>query len=392
MEGPRGLKAQEFDSLCTLVNTVFRGDGVGRMEEQYPLLFAPDNYDELFVMVDEGVVVSHVGALTRDISVLGCRMSTMSIGAVATYESHRGRGLATQLMEAAVRKAVAQDAVLMPISGGRGLYTRLGAKRIGQYALYTVPRDTLPACDGPGSGETGADETAVGETDIQLAGPEDLHEMTRLYAEEPSRYVRSTADLRMAVDAAWICDRDGETVVIREEGRLVAYVAIQKRRPDRDDEARRARLAEIAGSRSALVRALPCLYDRYDVDYLEIVTTASDIELSSLLRPHGVTAAPQGFSGTVLVLQPERLLQVFEDYITDVLGRDVLTWDASADAVVFRCGKKDHAVATGDLGTLVFGVVPPDQDPIETIPPGLLRTALARVFPVQLPWYGFNFV
>lgn len=387
MEGPRGLKATEFDSLCTLINTVFRGDGVGRMEAQYPLLFAPENYDELFVIVDEGVVVSHVGALTRDISVLGCRMSTMSIGAVATYESHRGQGLATQLMEEAVRKAVAQDAVLMPISGGRGLYTRLGAKRIGQYALYTVPRDPLPAGDGPGVGKT-----AVGETDIQRACPEDLHEMTRLYAEEPSRYVRSTADLRMAVDAAWICDRDGETVAIREEGRLMAYAGIQKRRPDREDEARRARLAEIAGSRSALFRALPCLYDRYDVDYLEIVTTASDIELASLFRPHGVIAAPQGFTGTVLVLQPERLLQVFEDYIADVLGRGVLTWDVSADSVVFRCGDKDHAVATSDLGALVFGVVPPDEDPIETIPAGLLRTALESVFPVQLPWYGFNFV
>ncbi|MDD9949149.1 MAG: GNAT family N-acetyltransferase [candidate division Zixibacteria bacterium] len=382
MDGPRGLKAQEFDSLCTLVNTVFRGDGVGSMEKQYPLLFAPDNYDELFVMVDEGVVVSHVGALSRDISVLGCRMSTMSIGAVATYESHRGQGLATQLMEAAIRKAVEQDAVLMPISGGRGLYTRLGARRIGQYALFSVPRDTLPTGDG----------AAAGETEIRRAEAEDLHEMTRLYAEEPSRYVRSTADLRMAVDAAWICDRDGETVVILEDGRLVAYAGIQKRRPDREDEARRARLAEIAGSRSALLRSLPCLYDRYDVDYLEIVTTASDIELASLLRPHGVTAAPQGFSGTVLVLQPERLLQVFEDYITDVLGTDVLTWYASADSVVFRCGGKDHAVATSDLGALVFGVVPPDPDPIETVPSGLLKTALARVFPVQLPWYGFNFV
>lgn len=404
MEGPRGLKAQEFDSLCTLVNTVFRGDGVGRMEAQYPLLFAPENYDELFVMVDEGVVVSHVGALTRDISVLGCRMSTTSIGAVATYASHRGQGLATRLMETAIRKAVAQDAVLMPISGGRGLYTRLGAKRVGQYALYTVPRNTLPAGDGAAAGKTvaaddvpGEDSAAVvgttaGDTDIRRAEPGDLHEMTRLYAGEPSRYVRSTADLRMAVDAAWICDRDGETVVIREEGRLMAYAGIQKRRPDREDEARRARLAEIAGSRSALLRALPRLYDRYDVDYLEIVTTASDIELASLLRPHGVTAVPQGFSGTVLVLQPERLLQVFEDNIADVLGKGVLTWDATADSVVFRCGGTGHAVATSDLGALVFGVVPPDPDPIETVPPGPIRTALERVFPFQLPWYGFNFV
>lgn len=399
MEGPRGLKAQEFDSLCTLINTVFRSDGAGRMEEQYPLLFASENFDQLFVMVDDGVVVSHVGALTRDISVLGCRMSTMSIGAVATYESHRGRGLATQLMEEAVRKAVEQDAVLMPISGGRGLYTRLGANRIGQYAIYTIPRDTLPAGDGATPGDDvpagegpAAGKTAVGETDIRRAAPEDLHEMSRLYAEEPSRYVRSTADLRMAVDAAWICDRDGETVVIREEGRIVAYAGIQKRRPNREDEASRARLAEIAGSRSALVHALPHLYDRYGVDYLEIVTTASDNELASLLRPHGVTALPQGFTGTVLVLQPERLLQVFEEYIADVLGPGTLAWDVSGATVTCRCGGQAHPIATGDLGALVFGVVPPDPDPLGTVPSGPIRTALERVFPLQLPWYGFNFV
>ncbi len=376
MEGPRGLKVQEFESLCTLVNTVFRSDGAGRMEEQYPLMFTPENYDHLLVMVDDGVVVSHVGALTRDISVLGCRMSTMSIGAVATYESHRGQGLATRLMESAIRKALAQNAELMPISGGRGLYTRLGAKRIGQYALYAVNRDVLPAS----------------ETDVRRAEAADLPEMTRLYAEEPSRYVRSTADLGTAIEAEWICDHDGETVVIREGGPLVAYAGIQKRRSGGEDEASRARLAEIAGSRSALLRALPNLYDRYGVDCIEIVTTESDIELASLLRHHGVTAAPQGFNGTVLVLQPERLLRAFDEYIVDVLGPGMLAWDVSEETVVFQCGGQEHTIASCDLGPLVFGVIPPDEDPLETIPSGPFRTAVESVFPVQLPWYGFNFV
>ncbi len=376
MEGPRGLRAQEFESLCTLVNTVFRSDGAGRMEEQYPLMFTPENYDHVLVMVDDGVVVSHVGALTRDISVLGCRLSTMSIGAVATYESHRGQGLATRLMESAIRKALAQDAVLMPISGGRGLYTRLGAKRIGQYALYAVHRGFLP----------------VVETDVRRAEAADLPEMTRLYAVEPSRYVRSTSDFGTAVDAEWICDHDGETVVIREGGRLVAYAGIQKRRSGGEYEASRARLAEIAGSRSALLRALPNLFDRYGVDCIEIVTTDSDMELASMLRPHGVTAASQGFNGTVLVLQPERLLQVFEEYIGDVLGPDSLAWDVSEESVFFSCSGQEHTIATFDLGALVFGVVPPDEDPLKTIPSGPLRTALESVFPVQLPWYGFNFV
>ena len=376
MEGPRGLKPREFDSLCALVNTVFRSDGNGRMEEQYPLLFAPENFDQVFVMVDEGEVVSHVGSLTRDTSVLGHRLTTMSIGAVATYEAYRGQGLATRLMEAAIKRALEQDAVLMPISGGRGLYTRLGATRIGQYALYTVPRDAL----------------AAGETDIQRAGPADLPEMTRLYAEEPSRYVRSTADLRAAVDAAWICDRDGETVVIREGGRLAAYAGIQKRRPDREGEGRRARLAEIAGSRSALLGGLPGLYDRYGVDAIEIATTASDRELASLLRGHGISPEPQGFTGTVLVLQPERLLGVFGDYIGDVLGRAKPAWEVTEESVVIRGGGQAHRLPAGELGALVFGVVPPDPYPLAAVPSGPLKTALEKVFPLQLPWYGFNFV
>ncbi len=377
MEGPRGLKAPEYESLCKLVNTIFRGDGAGRMEEQYPLLFAPENFDHLLVMVDEGRVVSHVGALTRDISVMGSRMTVMSIGAVATYESHRGQGLATRLMAAAIRKAKDQDAVLMPISGGRGLYTRLGAKRIGQYAAYAVRRGVLSSA----------------RTDIRPAKPSDLTAMTRLYAKESSRYVRSTADLKKVVEAAWICDRDGETLVIRQDGRAVAYAGIQKPRAGREEEeAGRARIVEIAGSRAALVRALPALLDLYGAGSLEIVTTGADLELASLLRSRGITPSPQGFTGTVLVLQPERLLTLFAEYIGDVLGPGALAWDVTEGSVVLRCGGQEHTIASGDLGTLVFGVMPPDEDPIKAIASGPLRTALESVFPLQLPWYGFNFV
>ena len=376
MDGPRALKAPEFDSLCALVNTVFRSDGKGRMEEQYPLLFAPENFDHLFVMADGDRVVSHVGALTRDVSVLGHRFTTMSIGAVATYESHRGQGLATKLMEAAIRKARGQGASLMPISGGRGLYRRLGAKRAGRYAAYAIRRGVLPAA----------------RSDARLAKASDLTAMTQLYAKESSRYVRSTTDLRRAVEAAWICDRDGETMVIREDGRPVAYAAIQKPRVDRDEEGGRARIAEIAGSRAALVRALPVLLDRYGAGSLEIVTTAADLELASLLRSRGITASPQGFTGTVLVLDPARLLRAFEGYVRDMLGTDGLTWDVTEPEVVFRSGDQSHSVAAADLAQLVFGVAPPDEDPVETMPPGPLRTALESVFPLQLPWYGFNFV
>ncbi len=376
MEGPRGLKPSEIESLCELVNTVFRSNSSERMELQYALLFAEDNFDSLLVMVDNGRVVSHVGTLTRDISILGHRIQTISIGAVATYEAYRGRGLATALMDAAIRKGKEEGSTLMLISGGRGLYRRLGATCAGQYICYSVPRDVLPG----------------GNVHFTPAEDDDLPALVRLYAHEPSRYIRSTADFRTCVQAGWICDRGGDTMAISDNDAVLAYAGMQRTRRESPDEPNRARLTEIAGSRSAILQALPPLFDRYDVDTVEIVTTEADLEMALLLQPYLISTQPQSFMGTSLVLLPEVLLNTFEDYITDVLGKNRLSWALSAQAITCHCDGQESMITLDKLGQLFFGVVEPDVDPLSSISEGPLREALFTIFPLQLPWYGYNFV
>lgn len=181
-------------------------------------------------------------------------------------------------------------------------------------------------------------------------------------------------------------------MAISDNDAVLAYAGMQRTRRESPDEANRARLTEIAGSRSAILQALPPLFDRYDVDTVEIVTTQADLEMARLLQPYPISTQPQSFMGTSLVLLPEVLLNTFEDYITDVLGENRLSWALSAQAITCRCDGQESMITLDNLGQLFFGVVEPDVDPLSSISEGPLREALETIFPLQLPWYGYNFV
>lgn len=380
MDGPRSLKREEFESLCQLVNTVFRPDGLGRMEEQYPLLFSAENFDHLLVMVDGTRVVSHVGTLTRDVCILGQRIQTISIGAVATYQEYRGQGLATELMNGAIQKGMAEGSEVMLISGGRGLYRRLGCVRVGQYAGFTVPRGTIPS----------------GDVEIAPATADDIPAMTRIYAHEPVRYVRNVDDFHANVMTGRVYDRPGEALVIRQNGRIIAYVGAQCPQTDRPDGQTLVRLAEIAGVRAAIVQALPAIIERYNAAATEVITLATDGEAAHLMKGYGITPTPIGYPGTVKILLPEQFLTTFLDHIEVLLGSaasDRLRWKASSDHVHFVCGDQAATFDSSTLTQLCFGVIEPDTNPRTALPEGTeLRALLDLVFPLPLVWYGYNYV
>ncbi|MBM3263578.1 MAG: GNAT family N-acetyltransferase [candidate division Zixibacteria bacterium] len=377
MEGPRSPAPHEMDSLYDLVNTVFRSGSAGRMENQYPLLFTEENRDHLFVVTDAGRVVAHVGAFTRDISVLGCTLKTMSIGAVATLESYRGAGLATRLMETAIRTGRAEGSSLMLISGSRGLYRRLGTTRAGRYVVFTASRSVLPS----------------GPVEIAPATETDLPALVRLYAHEPVRYIRSVTDFQGALCANWIVDRAGETLTVSGKEGLLAYVAVQTPNSASEHEANRVRIVEMAGSRVAIGQALPAIMGRYGVSTIEVIALESDRDTARFLAGYGVFPQPEGFGGTSIVLDPERFLTAFAPYVKTALGPDRLRWSVTPEEIVFSCEGQTLTVTPSTLGLLWFGVVEPDADPRLTVAAGTpLREGLDTLLPVQLPWYGHNYV
>ena len=127
-DGMRSLHPDEFGSLCELVGTVFRPG----LAEEYPHFYTPAHAGEMRVVVVDGRVVSHIGALRRNASLFGCTARASSLGGVATYEEHRGSGYATALFEDTMRVCREDGVDFMLVSGYRKMYHRFGCRYVGR--------------------------------------------------------------------------------------------------------------------------------------------------------------------------------------------------------------------------------------------------------------------
>src|SRR5205085_4272748 len=107
-------------------------------------LFNGRNCEQLLVARSGDCLVAHVGICIRDATILGSVIRVASIGAVGTEPEARGQGLASALMAEAAQHARDRGASLMLISGGRGLYHRLGYVEVGRFIGYRAPAADLP--------------------------------------------------------------------------------------------------------------------------------------------------------------------------------------------------------------------------------------------------------
>jgi len=148
-------RVEEIPELVALTNRVFRPGATGDMGREYPILFDPGNAVNLRVAWCGGRVVSHVGISIREAAIMGARLRVASIGAVATDPEHRGRELASRLMEDARRRALEEGCSLMLISGGRGSTTAWDTWRSAASWRSPFRQEPPPAsgrCGPPGKG------------------------------------------------------------------------------------------------------------------------------------------------------------------------------------------------------------------------------------------------
>ena len=69
--------------------------------------------------------------------------SQASVGSVCTHPDYRERGLATRLVEDALRICEQKEVALMLISGGRGLYRRQGCTDVGEMFKTVLTRQDI---------------------------------------------------------------------------------------------------------------------------------------------------------------------------------------------------------------------------------------------------------
>ncbi|MBI3947203.1 MAG: GNAT family N-acetyltransferase [Armatimonadetes bacterium] len=376
---PETCTRADLPDILRLVNAVFRASG-GDMGVEYPLVFAAENLAHCHVVKEGGRVVSHVGVSIRDASVLGCRLRTASVGAVCTDPAARGKGYASRLMEAARRSAVAEGASLMLISGGRGMYHRLGFVNVGSFRLLLAARARLPA---PGPGLR-----------LSACGADNVPALLRLYQSRPVRFERPLEDWERLLGARMLMDRPSECLGVWEGNALVAYAGVQV--PNARGRPSLPRVLEHAGSESALFETLAAIADRYGSERIEVVVMPATHDPGRLLATVGSEEQETAFRGTVGIINPARFLDAFRPYLQERLGRaDAARLEIepleSGGARFRAAGERYNLDTMGRLTALVFGGSTPEARDVPAPSPGI-APFIERMFPVPLLWYGYNYV
>lgn len=372
IEGPRAARASELPSVIQLANEVFRPAGIDDMGAAFPTLFSPANLVNLRLCLEAGGPVSLVGQTVRDFALGSARVRVTCIGSVCTLESHRGQGLASKLMDDAIAAARSQGAVLAFISGGRGLYRRMGCIDAGLFQSVTAEESS---------------RVSDLRCEVRPWAPEDVPAMCALRGMESVRFIRGAEETGMLLSAGHVHAIRGKTWVVEVKGKLAAWFSASFPEPGKAPTLLKVR--EIAGSRLAVLAALPAALRESGLHSAEVTAPVADRELAVLAEAYALPARLRGFEGTIKIIDAPGLLGALQGWIEERAG-GVSAEGGSTPAARFSLGPESIVVEKAeDLAALLFGSV---ERPARAMPPGPLARLLSRTFPVPLPMYGLNYI
>ncbi|MBN2309019.1 MAG: GNAT family N-acetyltransferase [Candidatus Hydrogenedentes bacterium] len=379
MDGPRPLRVEELEALSALEDAVFGHEPAGQMFRMFPYLFSEANLDNLLVFADEAApsparIVSHVGMTIRWACLGGCTVGVACLGAVATYEAYRGQGLATRLLEAACAKAAADGADIMMISGGRGMYRRVGAADVGY--------DYRAVVDGPAGQALRRDDVTIAEF-----AEDDLADCVAAYNAKEAHFIRPAEDWACFLRSGSCMCRMARLDVVRSRGATCGRGPVCGYFIHSWEAKRNAlRILEFAGEQSALAAALPLLMERQKAPCAEIHLQAGDTTLRGILAGAGAAMEPANASGTLLLLDAPRLIRRLQPYVEQRIGRGPAAGLSVAEedgAFLFTLGNEIfRAENRAAAAEFIFG----RHESVR--PEGLLGQA----FPAPSLWYGLNYV
>jgi len=384
VRGPQALKKGQRRSAVELADRVFRVGWGSSMQQDYGLLFAEENVDNLRVFTEKGRVVSLVGMFEREAWLLGTRHLSCCIGGVCTDPDYRGRGLATELMEDARRKALADGADLMLISGGRGLYQRLGYVDVGTYYVCQIQRNRLPT---------------AGRYTVRPWRPEDVPALTAIHSAEPVRFGRTPEDFLGFLNCGKVVNVTGTTAVVCRAGsdEPVAYLSYQiGGDPWEKKDPNAVTVAEVSGSRWAVAQALGPLMDERGVGQVELHYLGSDSEMAELARAFDWASQPRGFHGTVGIIHPARFWKACGPLFAERLGsvRAAMLSLRGQRRVELGYGKEQVVLdGMSAFTNLVF--LPPHRRAelaLGLAADSALRGTIDELFPLPLVDYGLNYI
>jgi len=371
MEGPRGAKREELSEIIELSNKVFRSETNGDMRKEFPLLFSPENCENLRIIKEDDKIVSLVGILFTDIIILGNRIKASLIGSVATDPTYRGKGFASFIMQDSIIKSLQEGADLMLISGGRGLYRRLGAVNAGLYKSFYIPKSKLSSSN----------------LTVRKVREEDIPVLLYLMNLEPVRFERSYDALKKIINTGMVVNEPGEIFVIEKDKKIVSYLAIQIQTRG----GKSLHIKEVGGSREAIIDSLYPILETYQNDFILIDALSSDGSINYIMKKMDIKPEERGFQGTVKILNIKDLFKKLEPYFISILGREYNKFTIIFEPFLSLSYEQETLdIPKDDAPVLIFGSVEKKIEIPETL--HKLKKIIDIIFPIPIVDYGLNYI
>jgi GNAT superfamily N-acetyltransferase len=380
--GPRPVKPSEHESLLKLINSTLLGPGDTRgMEELYPGHLGRSNLPNLWVMVEDGRVVSHVGVSKCALSISGVRLPVVLMGSVCTAKQYRGLGLASRMLDHVRRRHDRQGFDLYMISGDRDLYRRLGAARAGRLLHYVLSRAALKPFGHP-------------DVTVRPARAEDMKAIADLYRRERVHVIRSVDDFRRVFRTGWAGLTPARFYVAETEGNVTAYfVAGVTSKMGGPPRSGRLTVIEAAGSRTDLMAALHAACSNWNKRRIELSVSPTDRDTLALLSGRHLAEIPVPVYDCTAIINLARLIQRLRPLLAARAGPAGrrLTGVEREGKMELRLGSRTLILSPDAMVRLLFGEPQRDRPPgIRT--EGAFGRVIRRAVPLPLVNPGINYV
>ncbi len=367
----KALKPSQFAELDRGFNLVFK-EYLPRfihLNRDFAPSYVPENLSNTCVALDGKKVAAHASGKTYGVRCGAANFVWASYGNVMTLPEYRGQGIATRINARLWGKMKREGVDGVYISGGRGLYTRVGATPSGAYVDHLIRR-----------------KAPVKDLRIRRCGPSDLNLLLSLQDAEKNAFTRKEKDFRSVLsDGVMYLNQASAWLISSKSGPLAWAVLGPAGKKKNKKRPFTASLHDYAGSRAALIAGLDLLMKRLGYKETEMQVAGGDKEFLWMLEQRGSKGHFHGVDGTHLILDPLRLMKRLRPLFSEAprLQRKGQGFEFSLGSA--RYGVKDLPALT----RLILGEDPKTRD--RKLPKkGKLATELRRAFPLTFPVIGLN--
>lgn len=377
----RLVRPEEMQDAARLADAIFRDAEQPSMGAAFPDVFSP-SLGQSYGAYEDGKMVAFMGLVPSIIHVGGAAVHSFQIGAVCTDPDYRGKGYASELLEAVFAHIDKSDGSLLLVSGDRSLYRRMNCLHFGGVTRFTLDAAGAAALKG---------SHLWNELRFREFEPTDWLAFKQLADARIAHFDQSVADLAKLVrhEALVSCYKLEHRVLVAERGGKPVAVSVFAVPKQTIKGTGAPFVLEWAGDATAAALLAAYAVELLSLPSLQVPVLRHEHELLRALALLGEGSQERN-SGTVKIMNAQRLFdQLLPYWAAEHVGlpERLRAENLEDGTTAITLGGQSVTVDPQGLVSLVFdGAVPAGTD-------AALQEAFSRLFPIPFPQAsGLNFV